>query len=146
MRLRETLVLESLGSANQPRWSSLAIPEAGRVLESEPKLRGPGAVHLPNPSQHGSFVNWRCGDGHFDTFVLNIPDETTTTMLDVLLRIQREQDPTVAFRFACRVNMCGSSGMVINGMERLACKMNVSNIAPGRAEINSGCENRGDTS
>src|ERR1035441_9721705 len=68
------------------------------------------------------------GEGHFDSFVLNISDEKTTTMLDVLLRIQREQDPTVAFRFACRVNMCGSSGMVINGTERLACKTNVSDI------------------
>jgi succinate dehydrogenase / fumarate reductase iron-sulfur subunit len=72
------------------------------------------------------------GEGHFDSFVLNIPDETTTTMLDVLLRIQREQDPTVAFRFACRVSMCGSSGMVINGIERLACKTNVSDIPPGK--------------
>ena len=54
-------------------------------------------------------------EGHFDSFVLDIPDETTATMLDVLLRIQREQDPTIAFRFACRVDMCGSCGMVING-------------------------------
>ena len=52
-------------------------------------------------------------------------------MLDVLLRLQREQDPTIAFRFACRVNMCGSCGMVINGRERLACKTNVSDIPAG---------------
>jgi hypothetical protein len=70
MRLRETLVLGSLGSANQPRWSSLAIPEAGRVLESEPKLRGPGAVHLANPSQQGSFVNWRCLSLFLSSFYL----------------------------------------------------------------------------
>jgi succinate dehydrogenase/fumarate reductase iron-sulfur protein len=72
------------------------------------------------------------GEGHFDTFVLDIPDETTATMLDVLLRIQREQDPSIAFRFACRVNMCGSCGMVINGKEALACKTNVSDIKPGK--------------
>ena len=72
------------------------------------------------------------GDGHFDRFVLDIPNETTATMLDVLLRIQREQDPTIAFRFACRVNMCGSCGMVINGKEALACKTNVSDIKPGQ--------------
>src|SRR3982750_2347205 len=71
------------------------------------------------------------GDGDFQTFPLDIPDETATTMLDVLLRIQREQDPTIAFRFACRVNMCGSCGMVINGRERLACKTNVSAIPAG---------------
>ena len=53
--------------------------------------------------------------GHFDSFTLEVPHETTTTILDVLLRLQEEQDPTLAFRFACRVNMCGSCGMVING-------------------------------
>jgi succinate dehydrogenase / fumarate reductase iron-sulfur subunit len=71
------------------------------------------------------------GDGGFQDFTLQIPNENAATMLDVLLRIQREQDPTIAFRFACRVAMCGSCGMVINGRERLACKTNVSAIPAG---------------
>ena len=70
-------------------------------------------------------------EGHFDSYKLEIPDESTTTILDVLLRVQREQDPSVAFRYACRVNMCGSCGMVINGKDALACKTNVSNFAAG---------------
>jgi len=72
------------------------------------------------------------GTGRFDSYLLNIQDETTTTILDVLLRIQREQDPTLSFRYACRVNMCGSCGMVINGREGLACKTNVSHIPQGK--------------
>ena len=72
------------------------------------------------------------GDGDFQTFRLECPDESAMTMLDVLLRIQREQDPTISFRFACRVSMCGSCGMVINGRERLACKTNVSAIPAGQ--------------
>src|SRR5437867_12563030 len=72
------------------------------------------------------------GDGGFQDFVLECPDETAMTMLDVLLRIQREQDPTIAVRFACRVSMCGSCGMVINGREKLACTTNVSDIAVGQ--------------
>jgi succinate dehydrogenase / fumarate reductase, iron-sulfur subunit len=71
------------------------------------------------------------GDGDFQDYDLDIPVESATTMLDVLLRIQREQDSTIAFRFACRVNMCGSCGMVINGRERLACKTNVSDLPAG---------------
>jgi succinate dehydrogenase / fumarate reductase iron-sulfur subunit len=71
------------------------------------------------------------GDGDFQRFRLDIPDESAATMLDVLLRIQREQDASIAFRFACRVSMCGSCGMVINGRERLACKTNVSDIPAG---------------
>jgi succinate dehydrogenase / fumarate reductase, iron-sulfur subunit len=68
-------------------------------------------------------------EGHYDRFTLDIENEQATTILDVLLRLQREQDPTLAFRFACRVNMCGSCGMVINGKERLSCKTNVSAFA-----------------
>ncbi len=70
------------------------------------------------------------GEGHFDSYVLEIPAPETTTILDVLLRLQKEQDPTLSFRFACRVNMCGSCGMVINGREGLACKTNVSHLPP----------------
>jgi len=72
------------------------------------------------------------GEGEFQTYQLDFPNESAATMLDVLLRIQREQDPTVAFRFACRVAMCGSCGMVINGRERLACKTNVADIPAGQ--------------
>ena len=74
------------------------------------------------------------GEGRFDRFTLEVPDETCTTILDVLIRLQREQDPTLAFRYACRVNMCGSCGMVINGREGLACKTNVGDF-PGAAAI-----------
>jgi succinate dehydrogenase / fumarate reductase iron-sulfur subunit len=70
------------------------------------------------------------GDGAFQDYKLEVTSASSMTMLDVLLRIQREQDPSISFRFACRVAMCGSCGMVINGRERLACKTNVSDLAP----------------
>jgi len=73
------------------------------------------------------------GEGQFDHFNLQIEDETNTTILDVLIRIQKEQDSTLAFRYACRVNMCGSCGMVINGREGLACKTNVSDFPKNEA-------------
>ncbi len=44
------------------------------------------------------------------------------TALDALVEVQRTQDPTLAFRYACRVGMCGSCAMVINGRERWACR------------------------
>ena len=74
----------------------------------------------------------RGGEGHYDTFALDIPDPSHTTVLDVLIRLQKTEDPSLAFRFACRVNMCGSCGMVINGREGLACKTNVAAIARNR--------------
>lgn len=45
-----------------------------------------------------------------------------TTLLDALVEIQRGQDHTLAFRYACRVGMCGSCAMVVNGRERWACR------------------------
>src|SRR5205807_2519042 len=35
-----------------------------------------------------------------------------TTVLDALVEVQRAQYPTLAFRYACRVGMCGSCAMV----------------------------------
>jgi len=67
-------------------------------------------------------------DGHFDRFELEIEDESLTTILDVLLRIQRKYDPSLAFRYSCRISMCGSCGMVINGKEALACQTVVANL------------------
>ncbi|NQU02693.1 MAG: succinate dehydrogenase iron-sulfur subunit, partial [Syntrophaceae bacterium] len=55
------------------------------------------------------------GDGYFDRFDLEIEDESITTILDVLLRIQRDHDPSLGFRYSCRISMCGSCGMVVNG-------------------------------
>ena len=66
--------------------------------------------------------------GHYDRFEVSIEDDRLTTILDVLLTIQKEQDPSLAFRYACRVSMCGSCGMVINGRERLACKTVVAEL------------------
>jgi succinate dehydrogenase / fumarate reductase iron-sulfur subunit len=66
--------------------------------------------------------------GHYDRFDVEIEDESKTTILDVLFQIQKTQDPTIAFRYACRVSMCGSCGMVINGHEGLACKTIVGDI------------------
>lgn len=46
------------------------------------------------------------------------------TILDCLLRIQGEQDGTIAFRKNCRNTICGSCAMRINGRSTLACKEN----------------------
>lgn len=45
-----------------------------------------------------------------------------TTVLDALLQIKERQDPTVSFRYSCRMGICGSCAMVINGKPSLACE------------------------
>ena len=58
-----------------------------------------------------------------------------TTVLDALVAIQRGDDPTLAFRYACRVGMCGSCAMVVNGRERWACRTRVAALGPGPVSV-----------
>ncbi|MBM9461849.1 succinate dehydrogenase/fumarate reductase iron-sulfur subunit [Aeromicrobium sp. YIM 150415] len=47
---------------------------------------------------------------------------TPMTVLDVLLAIQREHDDSLGFRFSCRVAMCGTCTVRVNGRSVLACQ------------------------
>lgn len=42
-------------------------------------------------------------------------------VLDALIKIKNEQDPTLTFRRSCREGICGSCAMNINGTNTLAC-------------------------
>lgn len=44
------------------------------------------------------------------------------TVLDALLAIQREHDDSIGFRFSCRVAMCGTCTVRVNGRSALACQ------------------------
>ena len=57
------------------------------------------------------------------------------TVLDALVELQRNSDATLAFRYACRVGMCGSCAMVVNGRERWACRTLLSNLARGPVTV-----------
>ena len=58
-----------------------------------------------------------------------------TTVLDALVEIQRRRDPSLAFRYACRVGMCGSCAMVVNGRERWACRTRLASLGPGTVSV-----------
>jgi len=58
-----------------------------------------------------------------------------TTVLDALVSIQREQDPTLALRYACRVGMCGSCAVVVNGRERWACRTRLASLGAGPVSV-----------
>ena len=42
-------------------------------------------------------------------------------VLDALIKIKNEQDPSLTFRRSCREGICGSCAMNINGTNTLAC-------------------------
>jgi succinate dehydrogenase / fumarate reductase iron-sulfur subunit len=47
------------------------------------------------------------------------------TVLEAIIKIADEQDPTLSFRRSCRSAICGSCAMEINGFSRLACNTQV---------------------
>jgi fumarate reductase iron-sulfur subunit len=72
---------------------------------------------------------WR-GDangGDFQPF--DVPRRESQTVLDVVTFIQRTLDPTLAYRYACRVGMCGSCAMTVNGAPRWTCRTHVDKVA-----------------
>jgi len=73
-------------------------------------------------------------DGRFERF--EVPREESQTVLDVVTYIQRHLDASLAYRFACRVGMCGSCAMTVNGRARWTCRTHVAKVAgDGRLEI-----------
>ena len=60
------------------------------------------------------------GEPKMDKFELDL-NETGPMVLDALLKIKNEQDPTLTFRRSCREGICGSCAMNIDGGNNLAC-------------------------
>ena len=54
--------------------------------------------------------------------------EPNERVLDLLHRVKWEQDGTLSFRRSCGHGICGSDGMRINGVNRLACKVLVGSL------------------
>jgi len=61
--------------------------------------------------------------------------EDRMTVLDALFLVQREQDPSLSFRCACRVGMCGTCAMSIDGVPRLACKTRVRTLGTAVVQV-----------
>jgi fumarate reductase iron-sulfur subunit len=78
---------------------------------------------------------WRGADeGRFVDYP--VPQRENQTVLDTVTHIQRHLDPTLSYRFACRVGMCGSCAMTVNGVPRWTCRTHVTKVAEaGRLKL-----------
>ena len=65
--------------------------------------------------------------GAFETY--DVPRTDSQTVLDVVTHIQRHIDPTLTYRYACRVGMCGSCAMTVNGVARWTCRTHIAEVA-----------------
>jgi succinate dehydrogenase / fumarate reductase, iron-sulfur subunit len=62
-----------------------------------------------------------------DTYEVDL-DRCGTMVLDALIKIKNEVDPTLTFRRSCREGICGSCAMNIDGVNTLACTMEIGDI------------------
>ncbi|VZH97125.1 unnamed protein product [Fusarium fujikuroi] len=68
------------------------------------------------------------------TYTLDL-NKTGPMILDALIRIKNELDPTLTFRRSCREGICGSCAMNINGQNTLACLCRIPTEAASDVKI-----------
>ncbi len=60
-----------------------------------------------------------------------VPCTDDMSVLQGLQHIKDELDGTLSFRWSCRMAICGSCGMMVNGKPRLSCQTFLRNLQPG---------------
>jgi len=63
-----------------------------------------------------------------------VPYSQGMTVLDALLYAKENIDPGLSFRYSCRMGICGSCGMLVNGRPMLACETQIKELPPGPIE------------
>lgn len=100
-------------SPNRP-----VVPESQTTTEKEPAPEKASKIktfHIYrwNPDEPTSKPKMQ-------SYTLDL-NKTGPMMLDALIRIKNEIDPTLTFRRSCREGICGSCAMNIDGVNTLAC-------------------------
>src|SRR5919198_1354533 len=64
-----------------------------------------------------------------------VPLHTDWAVLDGLNYIKDELDGTLSYRWSCRMGICGSCGMTVNGDPKLTCETFLADYAPGPVRV-----------
>ena len=64
----------------------------------------------------------------YDTFEIDL-DNCGPMVLDALIKMMSEMDPTLTFRRSCREGICGSCAMNMNGRNGLACTTAIEDLS-----------------
>jgi fumarate reductase iron-sulfur subunit len=64
-----------------------------------------------------------------------IPFHDDWAVLDALNHIKDRVDGTLSYRWSCRMGICGSCGMMVNGEPKLTCAAFLTDYAPGTVRI-----------
>ena len=64
-----------------------------------------------------------------------VPYRKDWVVLDALNYIKDRQDGSLSFRWSCRMGVCGSCGMMVNGEPKLTCAAFLSDYFPGPVRV-----------
>jgi fumarate reductase iron-sulfur subunit len=65
----------------------------------------------------------------------DVPLRKDWAVLDGLNHIKDHQDGTLSYRWSCRMGICGSCGMTVNGEPRLTCATFLTDYDPGPVRV-----------
>jgi succinate dehydrogenase / fumarate reductase iron-sulfur subunit len=105
-------------------WEEGPPREPGAKRRREPS--GPGNVRLTLRVRRYNLELRE--EAWWDEFHVNM--EPTDRLLDALHWVKWYRDGTLALRRSCAHGICGSDAMLINGVNQLACKVLVKDVAP----------------
>lgn len=64
---------------------------------------------------------------HFQEYEMEVPEHFT--VLDTLIKVREDIDPSLALRCSCRASICGSCAVRVNDQARLGCKTRITEVA-----------------
>lgn len=73
------------------------------------------------------------GNSRIENF--SVPKRKISTVLEGLIYISENLDGTLSFRHSCRMEICGSCSMEINGKPRMACSTIASTLRSGVIKV-----------
>ena len=97
----------------------LTLPKNSKIAEGKTWPRPSGAQNVTTFRVY----RWSPDDGanpRMDSYQVDL-DQCGPMVLDALIKIKNEIDPTLTFRRSCREGICGSCAMNIDGTNTLAC-------------------------
>jgi succinate dehydrogenase / fumarate reductase iron-sulfur subunit len=109
------------------------LPKNSRIVKGKTFHAAAGASN----TRTFRIYRWNPDDGsnpRIDSYEVDL-DHCGPMVLDAVLKIKNEIDPTLTFRRSCREGICGSCAMNIDGANSLACTTPIANIK-GDVKIN----------
>src|SRR4029450_11169444 len=65
----------------------------------------------------------------------DVPAPRDWVVLDGLNYVKDQLDGTLSYRWSCRMGVCGSCGMMVNGEPKLTCATFLADYAPGPVKV-----------